>query len=53
LTFQSDAAREVGLGIHVDEENALFGQSQRGGEIDGRGGLADAPFLIGDGSDAR
>ena len=24
LAFEADAAREVGLGVHVDEEHALF-----------------------------
>ena len=40
------------LRIEVDEQDALLGERQRGGEVDGGGGFADAAFLIGDGEDA-
>ena len=52
-TLQADAAREVGLRIHVDEQDALFGQRERRAEIDGGRGFGDAALLIGDGDDLR
>jgi hypothetical protein len=51
LSLEADAAREVSLGVEVDEEDALFGHGERGREVDGRRGFADAPFLVGDGDD--
>ena len=47
-----DAAGEVALRVDVDEQDALVGQRQRGGEVDGGGGLPDAALLIGDGDDS-
>ena len=43
--------RAVGLGIEIDQErlHALLGQC--GGEVDGGGGLSDAPFLVRDADD--
>ena len=52
LTFEADAAGEVGLRIEVDEQDALLGHREGGGEVDGGGGFADAAFLIGDGNHA-
>jgi hypothetical protein len=51
LSFEAEAAGEVGLGVQVDEEDALLGEGEGGGEIDGGGGLADAAFLVCDGED--
>ena len=51
LSFEAEAAREVRLGVEVNEEDALLGHGEGGGEIDGRGGLADATLLVGDGDD--
>ena len=53
LALQTDAARQVGLRVHVDEEHALVRERQRGGEVDGGRGLADAALLVGDGPDTR
>ena len=52
LPSQPDAAREVGLRIHVDEQHLLVRQCQRGREVDGGRGFADAALLVGDGDDA-
>ena len=52
FAFLSDAAREIALGIDVDEQDAPAGEGERGGEVDGGGGFADATFLVGDGYDA-
>ena len=49
----ADAARGVGLGVEVDEQDLLARQGEGGGQIDGRRGLADAAFLVGDGDDAH
>ena len=53
LTFQADAAGEVGLRVDVDEQDALLRQREGGREVDGGGGFADAAFLVGDGDHAR
>ena len=53
LSLQADAAGEVGLRVHIDQQHALVvGNRQRRREIDCCGGLADAALLIGDGKDA-
>ena len=52
LPFQTDAAGQVALRVHVDEQDLLFRQGEGGREVDGGGGLPDAAFLIGDGQDA-
>ena len=49
LPFEPEAAREVGLGIEVDEEDALFRHGECGSQVDGGGGFANATLLIGDG----
>src|SRR4029078_5180390 len=46
LSFETNAAGKVCLRIEVDEQDALADEGERGGEIDGGGGLADAPFLV-------
>ena len=51
LALEADAAREVALGVGVDEEDALVGEGEGGAEVDGGGGFADAAFLVGDGED--
>src|SRR5262249_1369766 len=38
-------------GIEVEEQHAAPGGGERGGEIDRRGGLADAALLVRDGDD--
>ena len=53
VPFEPDAAGEVGLGVDVDEEDALFGEGEGRRQVDGGGGFADAAFLVGDGEDAR
>ena len=49
LSFEADAAGEIGLRVHVDEQHALLGEGERRGEVDGSRGFADAALLIGDG----
>ena len=49
LPFLSDAARGVALRVAVDEQDVAAGEGEGGGEVDRRGGLADATLLIGDG----
>jgi hypothetical protein len=48
LVLHANAAGEIGLGIHVDDEDLALGKRERGGEIDGCGGLADPALLVGD-----
>jgi hypothetical protein len=49
----SDAAGEVALRIHIDEEDAPVSHGERGGKVDGGGGLSNPPFLICDSYDSR
>ena len=51
LALETEAAREVGLGVQVDEQHALFGHGERGSQVDGGRGFANATLLIGDGDD--
>jgi hypothetical protein len=44
----SEPARRVPLGIHVDHEDGPFGDGQRRAEVDGRRGLPDSALLVGD-----
>src|SRR5688572_5553441 len=53
LTFEAKTARQIGLRIHVDEQDALVGEREGGGEVDRGGGLGDAAFLIRDRYDPR
>ena len=43
----------IALRIEIDDEHALADGRERGAEIDGGGGLADAAFLVGEGENAR
>ena len=52
LAFEADPAGEVALRVEVDEQDALACERERGAEVDGGGGFADAAFLIGDDEDA-
>ena len=45
--------RGVALRIEVDHEGAVAELGQAGAEVDGRGGLADAALLVGDGDHPR
>jgi hypothetical protein len=47
------ATGRIALGIDVDHQRLLLGDRQRRAEVDGRGGLSDATFLIRDRDDAR
>ena len=49
-----DAERGAGvaLRVDVDDQHGQSGLGQRGGDVDGGGGLADATLLVGDGEDA-
>ena len=48
---ERDAA--VGLRVEIDEQRLAAAHRQRGGEVDGGRGLADAALLVGDGNDHR
>ena len=50
--FQTEPAGGIGLGIEVKEENAFAGGGETGREVDGAGGFAHAPFLIGNRDDS-
>ena len=52
LPFEPDAACEIALRIDVDQQHPTAGERDRGGQVDGGGGLSDAALLIGDGDDA-
>ena len=45
---KTEGAGGVSLRIAVDDEGALFGCGERGTEVHGGGGLADAAFLVRD-----
>jgi hypothetical protein len=46
--LNADAAGGVPLGVAVDQESALFGDGETGGEVDGSCGFAYPALLIGD-----
>ena len=48
---KAEAGGAVGLGVAVDEENALAKKGEACGEIDGGGGFADSTFLVDDPED--
>ena len=50
--FDAEAGRRVALGIEIDHQHPAADRGQSGGEVDRRGRLADAAFLVGDGDDA-
>jgi hypothetical protein len=50
--MHADTARRVALRVGVDEQRALLGDGERGGEIDRRRRLADAALLIGNRDDS-
>ena len=52
LARDAAAAGGIALWIGVDEQRALLSHGERGGQVYGRGGLADSTFLIGDSEDA-
>ena len=45
--LHADAAREVGLGIDVHEQDVPLRQGERRGQVDGGRGLAHAALLVG------
>ena len=45
--------RGIALRIEIDDQHVLADRRQRGAEIDGGGGLADAALLVGERQDAR
>src|SRR5678815_85014 len=46
------ARGEISLRVQIDGQDALFGDGETGGQIDGGGGLSHPSFLVGDGYDA-
>ena len=52
LPLEANAAGEVRLGVHVDQQDALLvGNRERGGQVYGCGRFADTTLLVGDGED--
>ena len=49
LPFETDAAREIPLGIDIDQKDRTSLEGERSRDVDGCRGLADPPLLIGDG----
>src|SRR5690349_4283090 len=50
--LETDAARRIPLRVPIHEQDALLGDREGGGEVDGGGGLAHPTLLVGDGDDA-
>ena len=48
VLVEPQAARRVGLRVHIDQQHALAGGGEIDPEVDGRGGLAHAAFLVRD-----
>ncbi len=48
VRFEAKMRRRMRLGIEIQDTDALLEPGQGSGEIDGRRGFADAPFLIDD-----
>jgi hypothetical protein len=46
LPLETDAAGEIGLGIQIDEQDALLRHREGRPKIDGSRGFADAAFLV-------
>ena len=51
--LEPEPGRCVALGVDIDDQRALLGNSERRTEIDGRRRLADSALLVCDGNDAR
>jgi hypothetical protein len=51
VTGEAEASGGVGLGVAVDEKGWDAFQGQRGGQINGCGGLAYSALLVDDGED--
>ncbi len=49
--FDAEAQGHVSLGVEIDHEHALALSREGGPDVDGRGGLADAAFLVEQGDD--
>ena len=49
----AEAGGGIALGVEIDDQNPFADRGERGAEIDGGRGLADAPLLVGDGEHAR
>ena len=52
LLVHSAAGGGIALRVQVDQQDTLPQAGQTGGQIHGRGGLAHAPLLVGDGQDS-
>jgi len=51
VAAEAEAAGGVGLWVDIDQQRGKAFEGQRGGQVDGGGGLADAAFLVDDGDD--
>ena len=51
--IDAEPGRRVALGIEIQDQHALADRGQRGAEVDGGGGLADAALLVRHGENAR
>ena len=52
MLLHANRAGGVGLRVEIDEQGVDFFLGQGSGEIDGRGGFADAALLVGNGEDS-
>ena len=43
----------IALGVHIHDQNTFFNGGQSGGQIDGGGGFAHPPLLIGQGQNFK
>jgi hypothetical protein len=48
LFFEAEPTGGIGLGVAINQEDALADGGQTGGEVDGGGCFTDATFLVGD-----
>ena len=53
VAVDAEPGRGVALGIEIDDEHPLADRGERGPEVDGGGGLADAALLVRHGENAR
>jgi hypothetical protein len=53
MRAEAKMQRGVGLGIEVDQTDALAAGGERGAQVDGRRGFADAALLVDDGDGAH
>ena len=53
VSVDAEPGRRVALGIEIEDQHPLADRGERGAEVDGGGGLADAALLVRHGENAR